>query len=351
MLNGVTTIAAQTGKSLHWICDTMIFPYNSLLRWMKRNDAGRAIIKRPGPSFIPEINIDILKEELSALDHGRKRSRGSTKLYERYRGSISRRDFSTTLMDIRAESVRAELARMDRITWHEPGLCWAMDATEYETLGKKIHVQQISDVATNYRFPAVAGAEEPVGEEIAAHLEYLFCKYGDPLFLKRDNGGNQNHSAVNDVLVEYSVIPINSPYNYPQYNGTVEKAQDEFKRELYRLLQYSITEPGEHIEAYVNYAINNINHNPKRLLKGINSCWAFFGSKKRKYLKKERREIYDWIIKHTASILNHMEKQYSTNAATAFRVACVTWLRNNGLITVSKKEKVLPLFIQNISHK
>ena len=131
----------------------------------------------------------------------------------------------------------------------------------------------------------------------------------------------------------------------------LEKAQDEFKKELDRLLRYSLTEPGEHIEAYVNYAINNINHNPKRLLKGINSCWAFFGSEKRKYLKKERRDIYDWIIEQTASILNHAENQYSINKATAYRVACVTWLRNNSLITVSKKDKVLPLFIQKISHK
>jgi len=33
------------------------------------------------------------------------------------------------------------------------------------------------------------------------------------------------------------------------------------------------------------------------------------------------------------------------------RVACVTWLRNNGLITISKKEKVLPLFVENILQK
>jgi hypothetical protein len=114
---------------------------------------------------------------------------------------------------------------------------------------------------------------------------------------------------------------------------------------------YSLTEPGEHIEPYVNYAINNINHNPKRLLKGMNSCWVFFGSEKRKYLKRERRDIYDWIIKQTASILIHMEKQYATDEATPYRVACVIWLRNNSLITLSKKDKVLPLFIRNISHK
>ncbi len=351
MLNGVTTIAAQTGKSLHWICDTMIFPYNSVLRWMERNGTGRAVLKRPGPSFVPEINMDKLKEELTALRHGRKRSKDSSKLYGRYSGKISRSDFSLALKDIRAQSVRTELANMDRITWHEPGLCWAMDATEYITFGKKVYIQQLTDSASNYRFPAISGDSQPHGEEIAAHLDYLFCKYGAPLFLKRDNGGNQKHICVNDVLAKHAVIAIDSPCYYPQYNGSIEKNQDVMKLELKRLLQDALTRPGEHFEVYLNSAINNLNHDPKRRLKGINSCRAYFGYDKKKYYKNERRNIYNWILEQTASILKHMEKQHSTNQATAFRVACTTWLRNNSLITVSKKEKVLPIFLKEILKK
>ena len=240
---------------------------------------------------------------------------------------------------------------MDRITWHEPGVCWAMDATAYRVFGKKVHIQQVTDTAANYRFPAISGDSEPHGEEIAAHLDYLFCKYGAPLFLKRDNGGNQKHPSVNDVLVKYSVIAIDSPFYYPQYNGSIEKNQDLLKLELNRLLQCTLTRPGEHFEVYLNNAINNLNHNPKRRLKGINPCRAYFGYNKTKYYKRERRTIYDWILEHTASILKHMEDQQSIDKATAFRVACVTWLRNNGLITISKKEKVLPLFIEDILQK
>lgn len=351
MLKGVESIVSKTGKSLHWICEYMHLPYNCLRRWKERDDTGRAVLKQPGASFVPEINMDTLRSELTELKHGRKRSRGSTKLYERYRGSVSRRYFSGVLRDVRVQSTRESLADMNRITWHEPGLCWSMDATAYMVFGNKVHIQQVTDAASNYRFPAISGDSEPHGEEIAAHLDYLFDKYGAPLFLKRDNGGNQKHPSVNEVLAKHSVIVIDSPCYYPKYNGSIEKNQDLLKTELNRLLQYTVTRLGEHFEAYLNNAINNLNHDPRRRLKGIHPCTAYFGYKKSNYNKLERRAIYDWIVEHTASILKHKENQQSTNQATAFRVACVTWLHNNSLITISKKEKVLPLFIDKILQK
>jgi hypothetical protein len=50
-----------------------------------------------------------------------------------------------------------------------------------------------------------------LGEEVAGHLDCLFGRFGPPLFCKRDNGGNVNHAAVDDVLGDAMVIPINSP--------------------------------------------------------------------------------------------------------------------------------------------
>ena len=43
------------------------------------------------------------------------------------------------------------------------------------------------------------------------HLAKLFRRHGAPLFLKRDNGSPLNHAAVNAVLAEFGVIPLNSP--------------------------------------------------------------------------------------------------------------------------------------------
>jgi hypothetical protein len=70
---------------------------------------------------------------------------------------------------------------------------------------------------------------EPCGEEIAGHLSRHFERFGPPLFIKRDNAGNLNHTSVNEVLEEHMVIPINSPYYTPSYNGAIEHSQGEFE--------------------------------------------------------------------------------------------------------------------------
>jgi hypothetical protein len=66
-------------------------------------------------------------------------------------------------------------------------------------------------------------------EEISGYLTATFNRFGAPLFVKRDNGSNLNHTAVNDVLIEYFVMPVNSPVQYPPYNGAIEEAQTELK--------------------------------------------------------------------------------------------------------------------------
>ena len=58
---------------------------------------------------------------------------------------------------------------------------------------------------------------------MAGHLKYLFDRFEPPLFCKRDSGGNLNHLAVNQVLEETLVIPINSPPQMALYNGVIEQ--------------------------------------------------------------------------------------------------------------------------------
>ena len=65
----------------------------------------------------------------------------------------------------------------------------------------------------------------------------IFHRFGPPLFLKRDNGGNLNHLTVNQVLEEAMVIPINSPVITAPYNGAVEHAQGEVKTYLAQMGQ------------------------------------------------------------------------------------------------------------------
>ena len=54
-------------------------------------------------------------------------------------------------------------------------------------------------------------------------------RYGAPLVLKRDNEGNVNHTAINDVLAESFVLPLNTPGDYAPYNGAMDGVDIEQK--------------------------------------------------------------------------------------------------------------------------
>src|SRR4030042_5544770 len=77
----------------------------------------------------------------------------------------------------------------------------------------KIYLHNTQDLGSRYEFLPMDG-EYPVGEEVAGDLSEKFDRYGAPLVLKRDNEGNMNHTAINDVLAESFVLPLNSPEYY-----------------------------------------------------------------------------------------------------------------------------------------
>ncbi len=124
------------------------------------------------------------------------------------------------ITSVRNENKRQQAARRYQITWLRPNLAWAMDDCQKPDVitGGKLHLHNLSDLCSRYKFHPLASAAVPCGEEVAGHLDHLFSRFGAPLFCKRDNGGNLNHPAVNEVLEEAFVIPINSPPNTAQYN-------------------------------------------------------------------------------------------------------------------------------------
>jgi hypothetical protein len=88
--------------------------------------------------------------------------------------------------------------------------------------GETLHVHNVQDLCSRYKFPPLAAATEPCGEEVAGHLACQFTRFGPPLFCKRDNGGNVNPLAVDALLEEALVIPMNSPVATAPYNGAIE---------------------------------------------------------------------------------------------------------------------------------
>jgi hypothetical protein len=182
------------------------------------------------------------------------------------------------------------------------------------------------------------------GQEVAAHLEELFSEHGPPLFLKRDNHGNLNNRHIEEVLTQFLVIPINSPYEYPRYNGSIEKAQDEIKSRLRR----HAGKPNAFLAIQAELDIQAINHRRRPGLGNRTACAVFASGRAlaRTYTRRKRREVYDWIREKTLELIG--KEGYDANVA--WRRAVETWLLDHAFISVSKKEKVLPSFPEKRSH-
>jgi hypothetical protein len=227
-----------------------------------------------------------------------------------------------------------------RIIGNVPNTAWSMDPSEYGQRDEaKSHLSQMQDLASRYKFDPMAG-DIPDGEEISGYLTAEFRRFGPPLLLKRDNGGNLNHAAVNDVLAEHFVLPLNSPVHYPPYNGAIEEAQAELKGGLAAKFAYKPC-PREHLEAYAAAVEHDLNHRPRPCLNGRNACQVYF-SGRRTFTKWERRDAYDWITNLQSDILCSED---GVQPHAAWRIAVEAWLRMKGLITVTVNGKVLPSFL------
>ena len=216
-----------------------------------------------------------------------------------------------------------------------------MDVTEYQQCGMyktKVYLNQMQDLASRYKFSPMTG-QYPCGEEIAGYVADKFSKFNAPMFLKLDNAGNLNHPAVYDVLSEYFVLPLNSPVQYPPYNGAIEEAQKELKAALRVKLANKSCCPQEHIEAYAEAVEHDLNHQSRPCLKGKNACRVFFSNRK-SFTRKERREAYDWIT----NVQNNILCNEGVHPQSAWRTAVEGWLNMKGLITITINGKVSPSF-------
>src|SRR4030042_335866 len=225
----IEEIKGKTGMPYGMICWAMRIPLASLGRWRRRRKENHPFLNRPGPKKVEPFDSSILGAEIQLLDHGTKRSEGVTKLYGRYQGSLSRRELCRMVGQVRQEVTADHRKTLRRIDWLVPGVVWAMDVTEDDLgMAGKIYLHNTQDLGSRYKLPPLSG-ECPVGEEIAGYLSEKFCRFGPPLFLKRDNGGNLNHGAVNEVLAEFFVLPLNSPAYYAPYNGALERHNGRLK--------------------------------------------------------------------------------------------------------------------------
>jgi len=122
----------RTGMPYGMICKTLQLPLASFNRWRCRIQGNVVLINRPGPKKVEPFGPSVLDTEIQLLDHGVKRSAGTTALYRRYCLSVSRLELGWMVERVRQDLEADRRKQMRRIEWLTPGAVWAMDFTEYD---------------------------------------------------------------------------------------------------------------------------------------------------------------------------------------------------------------------------
>lgn len=344
----IETVKTKFSMSYANLADQVGLRYRTLMRWKRRLASGKDPVGKRGPKKVWPLNLSELKKKIRDLNHGTKRSCGTGKLHRAYAESISRRELNELVRKARNESNGRRQAETCRVIWLRPNLVWAIDDCQENNTGTEgtLHLHNLTDLCSRYKLPPIAPGHLPCGEEVAGHLAYLFDRFGPPLFCKRDNGSNLNHSTVDEVLGDAWVIPINSPPNTPSYNGAIERTQREFKAFL-KHWQWK-AKSKDALLILAENAAHELNHTSRRCLNRQTACGTFFRKDRIRYTKRQRKIAYQWILDLATEIATRVGKSKITNVE--WRIAAKQWLLKNGLIKIEKAGKVLPHFHQNLCH-
>lgn len=344
ILEQIEALKSAVDRPYRQLCPVGQVGYATLMRWRLRQERGEALVRRPGPQPAGPLDLATLQTRLLQLGHGRRRSAGASQLYQQVRIGISRRQFGQRLAATRRQVWRAYDASLRRILWLVPGAVWSIDPTELLLAGtqepQRLRFLPAMDLGSRYKFAPWVGESIP-GLVVADHLEKLFCRYGPPLVLKRDEGSNLNDEAVDELLARWLVIPLNSPRHYPRYNGVMERAQREFKAAF--LVRWSQTEPGACSPAAVaQWTVDDLNARPRRCLQA-RSANAFFAGAKRNlgaYTERRRREAFDTINALVMQTVAEREVSSQPQLDAARRRAVETWLQREGIIALAQPKPV-----------
>jgi hypothetical protein len=347
----IQAIQEQTGASARRVSEAAGLGYRRLLRWRARASAGTPVLAPPGPKKTAVLPLAALEAEIARLRHGRRRTRGTGALYLRHRDAISRRALARLVTAERTRQCDARRQLGKHVQWHLPNLAWAIDATERgrDAAGRKLYIHAVRDLCSRYGFEPYAAAESS-GCDMAAHLQRLFKRHGAPLFLKRDNGTPLNDQAVNAVLARFGVIPLNSPCRYPQYNGAMERGIGQLQAALGRCLPTPLRWDPSAVAPYILAIQHELNWRPRRSLLGRSAAEAYHRQPRARYSRRARLAVFESIRHHAIDRIHHLEKRDRRSVLAAWRAAAESWLRCQGLITVSINRKVLPHFPRTYAH-
>lgn len=322
-------------------------PASTLRRWRSRHRRGRPILGTPGPPKAAPLPVHQLRSRLGALRHANHRSGGVAGLHEDFAGSLSRRELNAVIARQRDRDKQRRRGAFHHLTWHQPNLAWAIDATLLRTSPHDPGIRAVlaRDLASHLHFqPLLLEAES--AEANLEWLRGLIARHGPPLFLKRDNGSPFNTDGIDDFLASLGILPLNSPVRCPRYNGAIEHGIGSFKRELLGLLDPAVPVATQPSLPQLVAAVTHLrNASPRRSLAGHTPATAYHHVPHFAPGAARRRDIFEWISAHAEDTLGAPWETSDHHArAAAWRRAVDAWLRCQGLITVSQTYKPSPLF-------
>lgn len=335
-LQDFATTQAALGLSIRQLCAETGLPYTTCQRWRQRQRNGAPLLRPSGPGKTGPLPLAQVQAQIQQLVHGRRRTQGTTALYRQHEQELSRRQLGTLVQAERQRLHLTRLAHTQTITWHDAQTAWAMDGTQWgcNHRGQPLFVLLARDLATRFCL-AMLVCTSLLGGQVAAFLKDLFAKYGPPLFLKRDNGSNLQTPEVEQVLADCGVIPLNSPVQYPQYNGGMEKQIGDLKRLLPFGLPSTPPQDDHQTLAILEAVRHCYNAKPRADQEGCSPFELFHRGPRLRVPRPERTAIFDLLSSATLRKLLNMENRDHRSVDAAWRSIVVTWLRRQQLISVS----------------
>lgn len=331
----------QLQMPLKALCKKMQVPYSSLRRWRQRQRQNQPALLKPGPKKLEPLPLEKIQQELAGLQHGARRTEGTDALYRRFEICISRRDLNEMIIQSRLEAHRREREARQRVEWLCPNVAWAIDSAEWDrdAEGHKLYAHDVQDLCSRYHFEPWAGLRN-WGIDAATWLRENFKDQKTlPLVLKRDNGSPLNHPAVDALLSENLVIPLNSPPHCPRYNGGKEWGIRELKKNLGP--DFHPDPLWKTREDYLAIAVtlHHLNHRPRPCLKDRVACAVQFGGASIHFGRRDREAIFNSIFKDFRERLSREQEAMPDHpfGHPMWRQAVESWLRCHGLIRVTLK--------------
>ena len=319
----------QARQDFTWaqLCYGLI-PCATVLRWRARAQAGQPLLEPPGPKKPAPLDAQTLQERIRRLRHGRRRTAGTTALFEELKDEVSRRRFQALV----AQERQQQNQQMQHVQWLKPGVAWSLDTTQYGP--QKIKITPLRDLASKYQVPTPLVAAREDGDRIARYLEQMFQREGPPLFLKRDLGSPLNCAALDQVLERHWVLPLNSPLAYPQYNGSMERSMRDLKQALdARRLQPAFTAMSPALQ--VELVTHQLNHRSLRSIGGLTPCQFYHDPACRLRLHAATREkIFRELFEQYWQYVQCMTQRTRHHLNAAWRLVVESWLRRQGWISV-----------------